>query len=343
MYTQGHSRLISTGIYIPEERITSRQLMEHVDSQGRFGILPDWLERVTGITERRAAPAGMLPSDMAAHAAREAMERAAISPREIDAIIYAGVIRDHTMEPSTAHVVQAKIGAENAFVLDVNNACLGVMTALHLIDALVATNQVRRGLIVCGDQGFAFARKACAAMRQTTDRDAFNHLLAGLTLGDAGAAVITGPKLDPDSGFMGFIMHSQGQHAGLCYCGNPTEVGPLYTDMAGIVAQSEKLVTALYYELMHNYLKWRSEELAKYIIHQVGTKVFKLHAKNMKVSTDIMPNTVTKLGNIITATIPVNLHNVILNREVSAGDKVFLSGAGSGICSGQAGLIWDAA
>lgn len=342
MYTAGHSRLISAGIYIPERRVTSREVMEQIDSYNRFGLSHDWLERLTGIKERRAAPDNLLPSDMAAKAAAEALEMGAVNASEIDVVIFAGVIRDHLLEPSTAHIVQAKVGAYNATAFDINNACLGFMSAVHMMDALIATGQVRRGLIVCGEQGYQFTKKAYAAAKQTTERATFNKLVAGLTLGDAGAALIMGPKLRPESGFMGFASHSRGQHADLCFCGDHVEQSPLYTDMTAIISESEKLVTSVFYGLMGN-LKWKSEEISSYILHQVGTKIFKLHEKNMKVPVDVMPNTVTTLGNIITATIPVNLYNLIVNNEVAGGEKVFLSGAGSGISSGQAGLIWEAA
>ena len=108
MYTQGHSRLISTGAYIPEKRVTSKEILEAIDSENRFGVAHDWLERAMGIRERRVAPDEMLPSDMATHAAHDAMETAGIHPTELDAIIFVGVDRDY-LEPATAHIVQKKL------------------------------------------------------------------------------------------------------------------------------------------------------------------------------------------------------------------------------------------
>ena len=148
MYTQGHSRLISVGAYIPENKVTSRDLLQAIDTQNRFGLSHDWLERATGIKERRAATENMSPSDMAALAAREALESASLSSSDIDVIIFAGMDRDYLVEPATAHVVQDKIGASNAVAFDVNNACHGFMNGIHLVDALIATGQVRRGFDV---------------------------------------------------------------------------------------------------------------------------------------------------------------------------------------------------
>ena len=144
MYTAGHSRLVSAGVYLPEKRVTSREVMEQFDSERRFNVSFDWLERAMGIEERRKTPDGMLPSDMAALAALEALNMADLKPARLDAIIYAGVCRDYLLEPATAHVVQDKIKAYNAVAFDVSNACHGFMSSIHLMDALIATGQVRR-------------------------------------------------------------------------------------------------------------------------------------------------------------------------------------------------------
>ncbi len=342
MYTQGHSRLISTGVYLPEERLTSRELLKRIDSLNRFGIHYDWIERTMGVRERRVAPDDLLPSDMAAIAAREALDRAGLLPGQIDAIIYTGVDRDY-LEPATAHIVQHKLAAYNAVAFDLSNACHGFMNGIHLMDSLIATGQVRRGLVVTGEHTHRIAEKAMKALLATDDRDAFTNLVGGLTLGDAGAAMVVGPKLGPDTGFMGFMLQSQGQYSDLCVCGNHRgEESPLKTDMPNIVQQNTRLHSAMYPEFMSR-LKWQPGQIKRFIHHQVGLKVFRHHAGYSGLSLDIMPNTLTNLGNLVTATIPVNLHNLIVNQEVTRGDRVFLSGSGSGLAISQAGLIWDIA
>jgi 3-oxoacyl-[acyl-carrier-protein] synthase III len=191
-YTQGHSRVAGTGIYLPEQRVTTRDLMREIDSRARFGVSEDWLERVTGIREKRASSPGVLPSDMAVAAAKEALERANITPHQIDVIIYSGLTRDH-LEPATAHIVQAKLGATNATVFDVSNACHGFMNGVHIIDALIATGQVLYGLVVTGEQGSVFANKTVNILKDASDRAKLASLAAGLTLGDAGAAMVLRP------------------------------------------------------------------------------------------------------------------------------------------------------
>lgn len=342
MYTQGHSRIISIGAYIPDKRITSREILQAINSEARFGISHDWLERTMGISERRVAPDDMLPSDMATHAAREAMEIAAIKPTEIDAIIFVGVDRDY-LEPATAHIVQKKIGASNAVAFDVSNACHGFMNGIHLMDALIATGQARRGLIVTGEHAHRITLKAIKALNESKERNIFIKYAGGLTLGDAGAAMIMGPKLGPDSGFMGFMLQSQGQYSDLCVCGNHRgEESPLETDMPTIVMQNTRLHSAMYAQFMAK-LGWKPGDINKFVHHQVGSKVFTHHARYARISTDIMPNTLNMLGNLVTATIPVNLYKLSKKQQVNNGDRVFLSGSGSGLAISQTGLIWDAA
>src|SRR6266566_6125720 len=273
----------------------------------------------------------MLPSDMAACAAQVAMEVADLDPSDIDVIIFAGMDRDYLVEPATAHVVQDKLRAYNAIAFDVSSACHGFMHGIHLMDALIATGQARRGLIVSGEQGSRHAMKTVEALRQTHDRDTFTKLAGGLTLGDAGAAMIMGPKLEPETGFMGFMFQSQGQHSRLCTCGRPGE-DPLLLeiDMPAIVDEAIVLWGNTY-EIIMQKLGWTPGQIAKFLHHQVGLKVFKRHAQYAKVSLDTMPNTVTTMGNLITANIPVCLHRLEQNHEVKYGQKIFIAGGGSGL------------
>ena len=341
MYTQGHSRLISTGVYLPEERVNMRDIMQQFDSQNRFGIPINWFEKTMGIHERRVAPADVLPSDMAMRAATEALELAGLTATELDAIIYTGLARDH-LEPATAHIVQRKLGAENAVAFDVTNACHGFMNGIHLMDALIATGQVRRGLVVTGEQGSRMGQLAIEELRKTSEREMFTKLAAGLTLGDAGAALIMGPKVDPDTGFMGFMLQSYGEISKLCVYGHHGQENAMRTDMPTLVMHNERLHSAMYKEFMTK-LGWRSQDIAKFIHHQVGIRIFRQHANYAGISLDIMPNTLTDFGNMITANIPINLYNLSKNKEVSRGQKLFLSGSGSGLAISQAGLIWEAA
>lgn len=340
VYTEGHSRIAGTGIFLPEQRVTTRELMQEFDSKARFGVSYDWLERVTGIREKRITADGVLPSDMASAAGREAIERAGITSREVDAIIYTGVTRDY-LEPATAHLVQAKLGATNAIVFDVTNACHGFMNGVHVLDALIATGQIRNGLVVTGEQGHLFARRSIDALQKTDDREAFDSWVTGLTVGDAGAAMLLQNKKAPEGGFVGFMLQSQGQHASLCTAGDPLLKGPWFADMPTIVERTAELMAKMFQECMYGQLQWQIKELSKYLFHQVGKRAFQIYSQLTGVPTAIMPRTVDTLGNLITASIPLGIHLCQLNRELAPGNKIYISSTGSGISLSQAGLVWD--
>lgn len=341
VYTEGHSRIAGTGIYLPEQRVTTRDLMREIDSKTRFGVAEDWLERVTGIREKRVTSSGVLPSDMAVAAAEEAMEQAKITPREIDAIIYTGLTRDY-LEPATAHVVQAKLRATNATVFDISNACHGFMNGVHVIDALIATGQVRHGLVVTGEQGSLLTNRAINILKSTDQHSKLASLAAGLTLGDAGAAMLLRRKESRDTGLIGLMLRSQGQHASLCTVGTPSSEDSGFTDMPAIVEKTAKLMAEMFQECMYSRLKWRVEELAKYLIHQVGSRTFDIYNRLTGVPITLMPKTVDVLGNLVTASIPLGIHYCARNGELRVGDKIYISSTGSGISLSQAGLVWDA-
>lgn len=340
VYTQGHSRISGTGAYLPDERITTEDIMREINSHERFGISYSWLERVTGIREKRIASPDLVPSDMAVRSAREAMDRAKLTAHEIDVIIYAGLTRDY-LEPATAHVVQAKLGATNATVFDVSNACHGFMNGIHVMDALIATGQVRRGLVVTGEQGSALTRRAIQILKGAVEHDQFKSVAAALTVGDAGAATVLEPKQTPDGGLVAFMLQSQGQHAGLCTVTDPLDESMIHTDMPAIVDETAQLMSKMFREFMYERLRWQIKELAKYLVHQVGSSTFRIYSQVTGVPTALMPRTVDFLGNLITASIPLNIHRCASNRELRAGDKIYVSSTGSGISLSQAGLIWD--
>jgi 3-oxoacyl-(acyl-carrier-protein) synthase III len=341
MYTQGHSRLISTGAYIPETKITSRELMQLIDSKGRFGVPYDWLERVTGIRERRMAPEDMLPSDLATIAAKDAMEKAQIQPSDIDAIIFTGVFRDF-LEPATAHVVQHKLGASNAVAFDVGNACHGFVNGIHLMDALIATGQARRGLVVSGETSFRCTRKAIDVLSKTTNRDDFMRLSSGLTLGDSGAAIVMGAKLAPDSGFMGFMLQSQGQYHGHSVYGRIGEDSPLEADLQPLIQQGVRLLSGMYGDFMHK-LGWRPDQIAKCAQHQASRTMIKQFASYLGVDPAIIVDSVSTMGNLVAGNVPINLHMLANDGSLTSGDKIMIVGGGSGLAVSHSALVWDAA
>lgn len=338
MFLNGHSHVLSVGIEHPRERVTSRSLMQEARLKENFGIADTYLERLTGILERRRAGDDLQPSDLAAAAARQALDRAGIGPREIQFIIYAGVTRDHCIEPSTAHNVQRKLGAAHAHAFDVSNACLGFMNGILSLDSFLGGG-ARYGLVVTGEKGSMFAKSAVRELRKARQGEQVNELLAGLTLGDVGAAVLLGRKQHPEHGFLGFEFASDGRHADLCWCGGQETIGAVYTNMPALLKEATELGESVYSSLIRT-LNWSNSDLRWYIPHQIGKISFRIHTGITGVPASRMPNSYQRFGNLITGNIPVCLDSVDAGGELLEGDKIWMAGAGSGVCAGHAGLIW---
>jgi len=338
MFLAGHSRVVSVGIEQPREAVSSRELMQEARTQENFGIADTYLERLTGIRERRRAPRGTAPSDLAARAGLAALDKAGLGAGDLQFIVYAGVTRDHTVEPSTAHHVQRKLGAVNAHAFDLSNACLGFMNGILALDSFLGSG-ARYGLVVTGEKGSMFADRAVQALRRTTSAARFQELLAGLTLGDVGAAFLLGRKQHPDHGFKGFEFASDGGHADLCWCGDESGFGAVHTDMPGLLREATDLGTHVYTRLSSS-LEWSHQDLRWYIPHQIGKISFKIHTRATGVPACKMPNSYEWFGNLITGNIPVCVDTIALQSGFAEGDKVWMAGAGSGVCAGHAGLVW---
>lgn len=338
MFLNGHSRIVSVGIEQPRERVTSRELMQEARVQENFGISDMYLERLTGIRERRRAGDGMRPSDLAAKAAEQALERAGVSARDVHFIVYTGMTRDHCIEPSTAHHVQSKLNAVNAHAFDVSNACLGFMNGILAVDNFLASG-ARYGLVVTGEKGSIYAQSAVEQLQCAADESLLAELLASLTLGDVGAAFLLGRKQHPDHGFAGFDFASDGDHAGLCWCGDDKTFGAVHADMPNLLRESTELGVSTYKQLIEA-LSWCNNDLRWYIPHQIGKISFKIHTKVTGVPSSKMPNSYERFGNLITGNIPVCVDAIECENGLSEGDKIWLAGAGSGVCAGHAGVVW---
>jgi len=337
LFLHGHSRIMGVGAYVPPNVVTSKEVMEAFDSERRFGLPTDFLDSAFGIHERRVCDPGMQPSQMAAEAAQQAMARANVTPDEIDCIIYAGVKRDR-VEPATAHNVQLLLGATNASTYDISNACLSLMSALEAMDGYIARG-VQCGLICTGEQGWHYARHNIEQLLATEDREQFKRLVAGLTLGDAGGAMLLGPRLNPDHGILHIASHSDGRFHDLCVVQDDTQ--PVWTEMTPLIKNTAAMVHTIYREMMDERLHWVAPMIDHYVPHQVGEKAMKLHSKCSGVDLSRIPNIVSKSGNLIAASIPYAMNQLIEAKAIAPGQRIYLSGSGSGISVAQVGMVWD--
>ena len=164
----------SIASYIPQDRVSNEELAAKLETTD------EWIRSHTGIGARHIASEGVLTSDMAADAARKAMEKARISPKDIDLIIVATASPDYFGFPATACIVQDKIGAYGCAAFDVVAGCTGFIYALDVASSMLEARHGRHALVIGAeeaqqDRGLEGQIDGGALRRWGRSRRAFEH------------------------------------------------------------------------------------------------------------------------------------------------------------------------
>jgi 3-oxoacyl-[acyl-carrier-protein] synthase-3 len=188
------SRIESVGLELPERRVTTADLMARCRRAGRVD-----LASLTGIHARRVCAEGETSLSLAVSAARDCLARSRYEAEDLDIIISCGITHfvdglDYRFEPAMSHSIKAAIGAPQAQSFDITNACAGMMTGIHILDHMVRSGAVRRGMVVSGEYITSIGENAVRNVRTIASSQ-----LASLTVGDSGAAAII-DGADDDSG-----------------------------------------------------------------------------------------------------------------------------------------------
>lgn len=322
------TRIIGTGSFAPPRVVTNDDLAEIVETSD------EWIRTRTGINQRRISE-GPGVTDMAAEAARRAIEDAGIKPEEIDIIIIATTTADYCF-PSAACEVQGIVGAVNAVGYDISAACSGFIFALNTADAFIRAGTCQTGLIIGVDN--------LSKIVDWTDRSTC------VLFGDgAGAAVVRRGQDKEGKGLIRTEMGSDGRKASVLQCqsrtmGNfltGTVPKPGYITMEGqeVFKFAVKKVPECVRKLLID--SGTDMDQVKYLIlHQANYRICESIAKRLNISMDKIPINIERYGNTSGATIPMLLDE--LNREgrLEKGDKLVLAGFGAGLTWGAVLLEW---
>jgi len=331
------TKVMGVGSYLPEQRVTSDDIMQDIQTEKKYGLPHNWMSSQMGIIERRMVSGTQLPSELAIKAAESALEACPdVNPDQIDAVIFCGIERDMP-EPATAHIIQRALGLNANYVFDVANACFGFFQGLKLASSLIESETIRYGLIVTGEVSTIAARSIAKQLKRGMTIKQAKHLWGALSVGDAGGAMIVAPDREGNSGFMKFHQMSKSQYARLCHYhwqANGEVKG--YMDMARIVARGLKLSRQVYQEAFDE-LGWDTVDWV--VAHQTSRASFE-HMRNIhEVETCKFMKTYPKFGNITTATMPLSFQKLSTSGNLKSGDKVGGMFAGSGLVCGQFGYV----
>ena len=333
MNMTGHSRIAAIGTYLPQQVVSSSELMDEIDSEQRFGIPNTFIEDLTGIHSRRFAADGEKPSDLAIIAGRQALEKCDLDPKEVDMVLFCGIDRDW-IEPATSHRVQRELGCVNATCMDISNACHGFANGMSVGDAMIATGAAENVLVVTGEVPSHLVSDVIKDIKETPTLKNFHSKVGGFTTGDAGGAVIL-QRASGRSGFKNYNFTSRGRYTNLCYYkfdNNGKRCGQMIMDKisAVMIRMHQALIKETY-----KALNWTPNDVDHLICHQVGSKPHHRMAKLAGISLEKAPTIFQSYGNLTSATIPVTLNRA----NASAGDKILILGAGSGLSISQIGLV----
>lgn len=317
-----YSRIAGTGSYLPARILTNAELAQQVDTSD------EWIVTRTGIRERRIAAPDELTSDLALKACRAALESAGITAADIDLIIVATTTPD-VVFPSTACILQDKLGVHGCPAFDVQAVCAGFAFALTTADQYIRTGMARTALVVGAE---TFSR-----ILDWTDR------ATCVLFGDGAGAVVLQASDEP--GILACKLKSDGRYRHiLCtpgWVGNGQVAGTPFLQMDGPAVY--KFAVKALAELATETLAAAGidqSELDWLVPHQANVRIIESTAKHLGLPMDKVVLTLDRHGNTSAASIPLALDEAARAGRFAAGDLLMLEGIGGGFAWGAALLRW---
>jgi len=323
------SRITGTGSYAPEKVLSNIDLEKMVDTSD------EWITERTGIKERRIAKASQAASDLGFEASKKALHNAGVKPRDIDMIIVATVTGDMPM-PSTAAILQYKLGMKNSAAFDLNAACSGFLYGLSVADSFIKNGNSKKILLV-----------GTEVLSRFTD---WEDRTTCVLFGDAAGAVIVEATKE-NRGIMSTHISSDGNLWELLNIpGGGSKCPPSkesvrkrehYIKMKGnetfkiAVKTMERLVAET---LKENKIK--PSELSLLIPHQANLRIIQAIAQRLNLPMDKVVVNIDRYGNTSSASIPIALDEALRAGRIRDGDYILLEAFGGGLTWASALIKW---
>src|SRR5436309_5341527 len=317
------SRIAGTGSYLPTQVLTNDELARRVDTSD------EWVRTRTGIRQRHIAAAGEQTSDLALAASRQALSAAGIAPHEVDLIVLATTTPDMIF-PSTACILQAKLGARNGPAFDVQAVCSGFVYALGMADLMVRSGAVKNALVI--------GAEIYSRILDWSDRGTC------VLFGDGAGAVALVPAVTP--GILSTHLHADGHYRDILAVPGTVANGvvsgtPLLKMEGNTVFKFAVKVLAEVAEeaLAANHLP--ASAIDWLIPHQANIRIMDATAKKLHVPREKMVSTVDRHGNTSAASIPLALDVAVRDGRIRAGQHVMMVGVGGGFTWGSVLVRWS--
>ena len=335
---------------LPPHVVTSDEIEQQLAPVYEKLNLPEGsLELMTGIQERRFFAPGTLPGTISRQTAIAAIEKSQIDLRHFGALIHSSVCRDQ-MEPATACGVHHATGmSNNALVLDLSNACLGMLNGMLMLANMIELGQLRAGVVVGTEVGRNLVEGTIQSLVNSanTSRNDVKAAFASLTIGSGSAAVVLCDRQLSKTGnrLLGGTHLAETSQYQLCAGGVAAEQHGddrprMATDSEALLHAGVGLAKQTWQQLKH-VLNWSNADVNKVFTHQVGRAHRKLLLKELELSSELDFPTVEFLGNTGAVALPTTAALGIEQNHIAAGETVALLGIGSGLNSVMLGLEWN--
>ncbi|NII10316.1 ketoacyl-ACP synthase III [Oleiagrimonas sp. C23AA] len=310
-----YARIIATGSALPEKVVTNADLEKIVDTSD------EWIRTRTGIRERRIAAAGETTGDLGYRAALAALEAAGVKASDLDLIVV-GTTTPDIVFPSTACLIQHRLGANGCAAFDVNAACSGFVYALGVADKFIRSGQTKKALVIGAE-----------TLTRMVD---WNERETCVLFGDGAGAVVLEASDEP--GILATCMHADGGYKELLY--NPVGVSAGFSDepnhgvrirMSGreVFKVAVKTLDSLVGETLK--IAGMDESQIDWLIpHQANLRIIEATAKRLNMSMDRVIVTVDKHANTSSGSVPLALDEAVRSGKVERGQNLLLEAFGGG-------------
>jgi 3-oxoacyl-[acyl-carrier-protein] synthase III len=316
------ARISGTGSCLPPRRLSNADMVDLLADRG-VETSDEWIVERTGIRARHFAADGVYASDLAVQACQQAMAAAGVAPGDIDLIIVATSTPDMVF-PSTAAILQNKLGISGCPAFDVQAVCSGFIYALTVANALILTGSAKRALVV-GSELFS----------RLLD---FNDRTTCVLFGDGAGAVVLEASETP--GILSSDIHADGKHVGILCVPGHVSGGIVLGDP--LLKMDGQAVFRLAVGVLESTARASLEKAGKtpadidwLIPHQANIRIMQGTAKKLKLPMDKVVVTVDQHGNTSAASIPLALDHGVRSGRVKKGDLVMLEGVGGGFTWGS--------
>ena len=320
-----YSKIIGTGSYLPERRVTNADLTAQLAAKG-IETSDEWISSRSGISARHYAAVGQNSSDLAVEAAKRALEMAGKTPLDVDMVIVASSTPDFQGSfPSTACIVQRKLGMNNnSAAFDVQAVCSGFVYAVATADAFIKAG-VHKTVLVVGAEVFSRILN-------------FEDRTTCVLFGDGAGAVVMSASEEP--GILAARLHAAGTHADILSIPGRPEGGPAAAN-AGFLHMDGQAVFKLAVTVLEQVAtevldaaQMAPSDVDWLIPHQANIRIMKSTAKKLGLPIERMVVTVDEHGNTSAASIPLALDIAVRDGRIKPGDNILMEGVGGGFTWG---------